>query len=43
MNRFDPAALDAYVTYGFVDEPERRGDAGLHRARTKLPSTKGRP
>jgi pimeloyl-ACP methyl ester carboxylesterase len=21
MNRFDPAALDAYVTYGFVDEP----------------------
>jgi pimeloyl-ACP methyl ester carboxylesterase len=21
MNRFDPAALDAYVTYGFVDDP----------------------
>jgi pimeloyl-ACP methyl ester carboxylesterase len=21
MNRFDPAALDAYVTFGFVDEP----------------------
>jgi pimeloyl-ACP methyl ester carboxylesterase len=21
MNRFDPAALDAYVTYGFVEEP----------------------
>jgi pimeloyl-ACP methyl ester carboxylesterase len=21
MNRFDPAALDAYVNYGFVDEP----------------------
>jgi pimeloyl-ACP methyl ester carboxylesterase len=22
MNRFDPAALDAYVTYGFVDDPD---------------------
>jgi pimeloyl-ACP methyl ester carboxylesterase len=22
MSRFDPAALDAYVTYGFVDDPE---------------------
>jgi pimeloyl-ACP methyl ester carboxylesterase len=22
MNRFDPAALDAYVTFGFVDDPE---------------------
>ncbi len=21
MNRFDPAALDAYVTFGFVDDP----------------------
>ncbi len=24
MNRFDPAALDAYVTYGFVDDSGRR-------------------
>ncbi len=31
MNRFDPAALDAYVTFGFVDEPGRRRDPGLHR------------
>ncbi len=41
MNRFDPAALDAYVTFGFVDEPERRRDPGLHREKTKRPIYKG--
>jgi len=29
MNRFDPAALDAYVTYGFVDEPDGGGGVTL--------------
>ena len=43
MNRFDPAALDAYVTYGLVDDPGRAASPWPAPARTKPPSTRERP